>query len=182
MVQGCNWQFLLGGVLWVPFERLFLNYIIRSSASCVIQNATSWSTHEIINIAENIARNTPLDSLNPDEFIWIIRGSWEWFLWGLSKSYHCIPHDLLITPLTTYGFGNSILHLIYSYLSGRKQTVTLVLHLVTGWISHQEFHRDPSYPYLSLTLHKPYWIVFPIINIIIIAIISIMYFCNFAYL
>ena len=42
-------------------------------------------------------------------------------LMDLFKAYDCIPYDLLIAKLTTYGFANSSLQVIYSYLSGRKR-------------------------------------------------------------
>ena len=35
----------------------------------------------------------------------------------LSKSYDCLPHDLLITKFSAYGFQNSATSLISNYLS-----------------------------------------------------------------
>ena len=46
-------------------------------------------------------------------------------LMDLSKAYDCLPHDLLIAKLAAYGFGNDSLHLICSYLTGRKQRVKI---------------------------------------------------------
>ena len=42
-------------------------------------------------------------------------------LTDLSKAFDCIDHELLVVELNTYGFDNSSLTFIYSYLSGRKQ-------------------------------------------------------------
>ena len=39
----------------------------------------------------------------------------------LSKVYDCLPHDLLVTKLETYGVGKAALNLISNYLSHRKQ-------------------------------------------------------------
>ena len=44
-------------------------------------------------------------------------------LLDLSKAFDCLPHDLLIAKLEAYGFNNDSLHMINSYLSGRKQRV-----------------------------------------------------------
>ena len=42
-------------------------------------------------------------------------------LTDLSKAFDCIDHELLIAKLNAYGFDNSSLTFIYSYLSERKQ-------------------------------------------------------------
>ena len=42
-------------------------------------------------------------------------------LTDLSKAFDCINHELLIAKLEAYGFSNSSLRYIYSYLSDRKQ-------------------------------------------------------------
>ena len=41
----------------------------------------------------------------------------------LSKAFDFLNHDLLIGKLEAYGFDNSTLKLIPSYLTGRKQCV-----------------------------------------------------------
>ena len=42
-------------------------------------------------------------------------------LMDLSKAYACLPHDLLLANLETYGVGKAALNLISNYLSHRKQ-------------------------------------------------------------
>ena len=41
-------------------------------------------------------------------------------LTDLSKAFVCIAHDLLIAKLAAYGFSDTALRYIYSYLSNRK--------------------------------------------------------------
>ena len=43
----------------------------------------------------------------------------------LSKTFDCIAHDLLIAKLAAYGFSDTALRYIYSYLSNRKQSVRI---------------------------------------------------------
>ena len=43
----------------------------------------------------------------------------------LSKTFHCISHDLLIAKLKAYGFDDYLVHYLYSYLDNRKQFVRI---------------------------------------------------------
>ena len=46
-------------------------------------------------------------------------------LTDLSKAFDCIAHDLLVAKLAAYGFSDTALRYIYSYLSNRKQCVRI---------------------------------------------------------
>ena len=43
----------------------------------------------------------------------------------LSKAFDCVPHDLLLAKLPTYGADENLLCYIYSYLLNRKQYVRI---------------------------------------------------------
>ena len=43
----------------------------------------------------------------------------------LSKTYDCLPHDLLLAKLSVYGFDESAITLIANYLSNRYQRVKI---------------------------------------------------------
>ena len=48
-------------------------------------------------------------------------GEYATLLTDLSKALNCLPHDLIIAKLHTYGFDNVSLRLMHSYLTGRYQ-------------------------------------------------------------
>ena len=53
-------------------------------------------------------------------------------LTDLSKAFDSLNHELLIVKLEDYGFSYSSLHIISSYLSGRKQR-TKVNNMYSEW-------------------------------------------------
>jgi hypothetical protein len=44
-------------------------------------------------------------------------------LMDLSKTFDCLPHNLLIEKLKTYGLSDKTLKLLLNYLTNRKQCV-----------------------------------------------------------
>ena len=58
-------------------------------------------------------------------------------LMDLSKTYDCLPHDLLIAKLEAHGVGS--LNLLLAYLTFRKQRTKVVPLTVNGQESDVEF-------------------------------------------
>ena len=50
-------------------------------------------------------------------------GAFGAFLTDISKTFYCLPHELLIAKLHANGFDLKSLNLIFDYLSNRKQKV-----------------------------------------------------------
>ena len=53
-------------------------------------------------------------------------------LTDLSKAFDCLPHNINIAKLNTYGFSLSAARLIQSYLSKRKQ-ITKINTAYSSW-------------------------------------------------
>ena len=51
----------------------------------------------------------------------------------MSKTYDCIPYDLLIAKLEAYGLDKTSLHLLRDYLSNRKQLIKIDFGLFDWW-------------------------------------------------
>ena len=76
-------------------------------------------------------------------------------LTDLSKTFDCIPHDLIIAKLEAYGFHIEVLKLIHDYLSNRKQRV--MMHIARGRIYFMVSHWDPySVLYYSIYIYVTY--------------------------
>ena len=67
----------------------------------------------------------------------------------LSKAFDCIDYELLITKLNAYGFDNSSLTFIYSYLSERKQRTKIVL--VVGQRYYLVYRKVQPWDHFYLT-------------------------------
>ena len=100
------------------FERVLFNQIttycqsIFSKHLCGFRKAYS-TQYSLINLLKNFQ-----ECLDKGGVIGTI-------LMDLSKAYDCLPHDLLIAKLEAYGFDNNSLHLLYNYLTTRKQRVNI---------------------------------------------------------
>ena len=59
-------------------------------------------------------------------------------LTDLSKAFDCITHDLYIAKLAAYGFSDTALRCIYSYLINRKQCVCNISNINNTYSNHQK--------------------------------------------
>ena len=74
-------------------------------------------------------------------------------LMDLSKSYDCLPHDLLIAKLGGYDLDRSCLRLLMDYLNSCKQQKKLVHPTASGLKLNREFRKVPYWdPYYSTYL------------------------------
>jgi hypothetical protein len=55
----------------------------------------------------------------------------------LSKAFNCLPHDILIYKLSTYGLSDYATKLLLSYLSNRKQQIKIG-NIVSTWANIQK--------------------------------------------
>ena len=63
-------------------------------------------------------------------------------LMDLSKAYDCLPYDLIIAKLETYGLDTNSLRFIFDYLSCRKQR-TKIAYAYSNWCKvFVEFLKD----------------------------------------
>ena len=51
----------------------------------------------------------------------------------LFKAFDCLPHDLVIAKLHSYGFNLAALNVMYNYLTKRKQR-TKINHSYSSWV------------------------------------------------
>lgn len=71
------------------------------------------TTTQLIEFYENIYRNA--DNRIQSDVIYL----------DISKAFDCVPHDLLIKKLKTFGFNGKLLNWIKNYLEKRKQRVVI---------------------------------------------------------
>ena len=76
-------------------------------------------------------------ALDYNEFVAVI-------LMDLSKTFDCLPHDLLLLKLKYYGLSENALKLMKSYLTNRKQCVKLGGIKSNLKPSSKVYLRDPS--------------------------------------
>ena len=100
------------------YERYIHNCLSRHAEN-ILSNFTSAyrktysSNHVLLRLIENWKK-----SLDNKNFVGTV-------LMDLSKTFDCIPHDLLVAKLHAYGLTEEAVTFIYSYLKRRKQGVKI---------------------------------------------------------
>lgn len=68
---------------------------------------------------------------------------WEWcvaaILMDLSKTFDCLPHELMVAKLKAYGLSDKVVSL---FLNGRMQQVRVGSHTSSWKKCLRVFHRD----------------------------------------
>ena len=100
------------------FSKVYERYLLNSLSNHIekiLSNFMAWyrktysSSHVLIRLIENWKKH-----LDNKKIVGTV-------LMDLSKTFDCIPHDLLIAKLHPYGFKEKALTFLYSYLKRRKQ-------------------------------------------------------------
>ena len=71
----------------------------------------------------------------------------------LSKSFHCLSHELLVAKLVAYGVKILSVRLIYDYLTDRKQRTNIGKITVPGKTSQLEYHKDQFYAHYFIFIY-----------------------------
>ncbi len=100
------------------FEKVIKNQIVPFFDNCWSKYISAYRKshscqHVLIRMIENLRKN-----LDQSKLVGVI-------LMDLSKAFDCIPHDLLIEKLNTYGLSENAILYIYSYLKERQQCVKI---------------------------------------------------------
>ena len=104
------------------FSKVYERYLLKSLSNLIEKipcnfiaayRKTYSSSHVVIRLIENWKKH-----LDNKKIVGTV-------LMDLSKTFDCMPHDLLIAKLHAYGFNKRSLIFLYSYLNRRKQSVKI---------------------------------------------------------